>query len=157
MDKKYLTEETVHVIHWDKVPSGTYFTAMYRSKMIDGLIFNDVEHKKIYLCQNAIESAHDELRRLGFFSAYPVDYADVKTTDDLANVSYSVKNLELSDMPEGYEVPDLPIKIGEHIVNLGIDKFIIGCTQVSFDIVEELYRRMLKHKKRLKEREEIKL
>lgn len=124
---------------WDKIPTGSIFTANILGTNSNGRIVK--EHGMIYLCQNEKNGANAALK-LGYKNSWCIRNGSYKELQ-----RHGVQYLQVWLDPT-FEIPKtIALKIGNHKAIVTKDFIQAGCTIVKFKTVERVYKTMLKFRK----------
>jgi len=130
MKRMMSTHET---INWEKVPTGTKFTAKISGENCSGLIYNDPRHKRIYFCQNT-RAGNESPNLLGYRYSWVRNYYETDRNNSSSNIILSPKN-------KNFKCPEL-LEIGDHIVKFCKGKITFGNTEINNKIVRKLFKQL---------------
>jgi len=119
-----------------EIPSGTFFTAMYNGRPIEGVVFRDKENDEmVYFLNNfAGEPVEEEdVPSLGFAKVISIN------TDWNSAESEGLKNLACPEAPEDFDIPEVPEKIAGYYPVIMRGKVKFGCQEVTNEQIENLY------------------
>jgi hypothetical protein len=138
MNENCIRKQVTEYIRWENVPTGTEFRAIYNENPISGLIFNNVDDKKIILCQDFAQGS-DAPNNLGYKFGFTLNYNTIRTVAELEFGGYgSMRNIEILDVQEGFVTPDLPIRIGDYKLEIKEGHIKVGCTTIDNDLVRKI-------------------
>ena len=128
--------KTVEVLDHESIPTGTYFTAKYRNKVISGIVYNDKASKNLYFYQNACDYNTPPVNIQGYKFCVRLSYGvDLKVLPILL--------VEFPNPLKGFKLPLILPMIAGYNPSIVKGFVKIGCK----DIPNEDIRFLVKHLK----------
>jgi hypothetical protein len=131
--KEIMTLEPI----WKNIPTGSKFKGQINNISVSGRIYKN-KNERIFLCQNHIEGNHQH-PKLGYKYSW--------TISDGSLYEMQLQNVKITDiqLDPNYKILE-DLYVGPHLVNFLDKHLIVGCEEVSYELVKEIYDRAVKLK-----------